>query len=76
MLKLSIMSEEELSHIFGDLDSYIPLHEGKNARPFLAKSGFLQHPEWLEAGQAQGVTQKKKIGSRNLYRCINSFALR
>ncbi|XP_054844117.1 neuroepithelial cell-transforming gene 1 protein isoform X2 [Eublepharis macularius] len=27
MLKLSIMSEEELNHIFGDLDSYIPLHE-------------------------------------------------
>ncbi|XP_074000604.1 neuroepithelial cell-transforming gene 1 protein isoform X2 [Numenius arquata] len=27
MLKLSIMSEEELTHIFGDLDSYIPLHE-------------------------------------------------
>nr|XP_061815115.1 neuroepithelial cell-transforming gene 1 protein-like isoform X1 [Nerophis lumbriciformis] len=26
MLKLSIMSEEELSHIFGDLDAYIPLH--------------------------------------------------
>jgi len=30
MLKLSIMSEEELTHIFGDLDSYIPLHEGKS----------------------------------------------
>lgn len=29
MLKLSIMSEEELTHIFGDLDAYIPLHEGK-----------------------------------------------
>lgn len=27
MLKLCIMSEEELTHIFGDLDSYIPLHE-------------------------------------------------
>ncbi|XP_071243021.1 neuroepithelial cell-transforming gene 1 protein-like isoform X1 [Salvelinus alpinus] len=27
MLKLSIMSEEELTHIFGDLDAYIPLHE-------------------------------------------------
>uniref|UniRef100_A0A8C7G7D5 Neuroepithelial cell transforming 1 n=1 Tax=Oncorhynchus kisutch TaxID=8019 RepID=A0A8C7G7D5_ONCKI len=27
MLKLSIMTEEELTHIFGDLDSYIPLHE-------------------------------------------------
>ncbi|XP_010885338.1 neuroepithelial cell-transforming gene 1 protein isoform X2 [Esox lucius] len=27
MLKLGIMSEEELSHIFGDLDAYIPLHE-------------------------------------------------
>lgn len=30
MLKLSIMSEEELTHIFGDLDSYIPLHEGES----------------------------------------------
>lgn len=29
MLKLSIMTEEELAHIFGDLDAYIPLHEGK-----------------------------------------------
>ncbi|KAM9854180.1 neuroepithelial cell-transforming gene 1 protein-like [Aulostomus maculatus] len=27
MLKLSIMTEEELEHIFGDLDAYIPLHE-------------------------------------------------
>ncbi|XP_067861238.1 neuroepithelial cell-transforming gene 1 protein isoform X2 [Heptranchias perlo] len=27
MLKLSIMSEEELTQIFGALDSYIPLHE-------------------------------------------------
>ncbi|KAM9312780.1 neuroepithelial cell-transforming gene 1 protein [Gastrophryne carolinensis] len=27
MLKLSIMSEEELGQIFGDLDAYIPLHE-------------------------------------------------
>uniref|UniRef100_H0WMR8 Neuroepithelial cell transforming 1 n=1 Tax=Otolemur garnettii TaxID=30611 RepID=H0WMR8_OTOGA len=32
MLKLSIMSEEELAHIFGDLDSYIPLHEDLLAR--------------------------------------------
>lgn len=29
MLKLSIMTEEELTHIFGDLDAYIPLHEGE-----------------------------------------------
>uniref|UniRef100_UPI0037E916C1 neuroepithelial cell-transforming gene 1 protein-like isoform X2 n=1 Tax=Semicossyphus pulcher TaxID=241346 RepID=UPI0037E916C1 len=27
MLKLSIMTEGELAHIFGDLDAYIPLHE-------------------------------------------------
>ncbi|XP_075064660.1 neuroepithelial cell-transforming gene 1 protein isoform X1 [Mixophyes fleayi] len=27
MLKLSIMSEEELAQIFGDLDAYIPVHE-------------------------------------------------
>lgn len=27
MLKLSIMSEEELTHLFGNLDAYIPLHE-------------------------------------------------
>ncbi|XP_004691276.1 PREDICTED: neuroepithelial cell-transforming gene 1 protein isoform X2 [Condylura cristata] len=32
MLKLSIMSEEELAHIFGDLDAYIPLHEDLLAR--------------------------------------------
>ncbi|NWQ72139.1 ARHG8 protein, partial [Neopipo cinnamomea] len=31
MLKLAIMSEEELTHIFGDLDSYIPLHEGESS---------------------------------------------
>ncbi|KAL0968745.1 hypothetical protein UPYG_G00271160 [Umbra pygmaea] len=27
MLKLSIMTEEELTQIFGDLDAYIPLHQ-------------------------------------------------
>lgn len=27
MLKLCIMTEEELAHIFGDLDAYIPVHE-------------------------------------------------
>ncbi|XP_030587569.1 neuroepithelial cell-transforming gene 1 protein-like [Archocentrus centrarchus] len=27
MLKLSIMTEEELAHIFGGLDAYIPLHQ-------------------------------------------------
>ncbi|XP_032956595.1 neuroepithelial cell-transforming gene 1 protein isoform X1 [Rhinolophus ferrumequinum] len=32
MLKLSIMSEEELTQIFGDLDAYIPLHEALLAR--------------------------------------------
>ncbi|KAK2500224.1 hypothetical protein MC885_000522, partial [Smutsia gigantea] len=32
MLKLSIMSEEELTHIFGDLDAYTPLHEDLLAR--------------------------------------------
>ncbi|KAK2499114.1 hypothetical protein MC885_005298 [Smutsia gigantea] len=32
MLKLSIMSEEELTHIFGDLDAHIPLHEDLLAR--------------------------------------------
>ncbi|KAG8138509.1 putative RCJMB04 17c24 protein [Naja naja] len=40
MLKLSIMSEEELSHIFGDLDSYIPLHED-----FLEKLGQVTRPD-------------------------------
>lgn len=30
MLKLSIITEEELAHIFGDLDAYIPLHEGRS----------------------------------------------
>lgn len=28
MLKLSIMTEQELTQIFGTLDSLIPLHEG------------------------------------------------
>uniref|UniRef100_W5NF50 Neuroepithelial cell transforming 1 n=1 Tax=Lepisosteus oculatus TaxID=7918 RepID=W5NF50_LEPOC len=37
MLKLSIMSEEELTHIFGDLDSYIPLHEDLHAQLARAK---------------------------------------
>nr|XP_033813931.1 neuroepithelial cell-transforming gene 1 protein isoform X2 [Geotrypetes seraphini] len=40
MLKLSIMSEEELAHIFGDLDSYIPLHED-----FLARMGEATQPD-------------------------------
>lgn len=30
MLKLSIMTEHELTQIFGTLDSLIPLHEGKH----------------------------------------------
>lgn len=30
------MSEEELTAIFGDLDAYIPLHEGKHNNPFLS----------------------------------------
>lgn len=38
MLKLSIMSEEELTHIFGDLDSYIPLHEGQMCNLIVIKS--------------------------------------
>lgn len=40
MLKLSIMSEEELTHIFGDLDAYIPLHEGQfyPSFPFVSKA--------------------------------------
>lgn len=32
MLKLCIMTEEELAHIFGDLDAYIPLHEGNSSK--------------------------------------------
>ncbi|KAJ3612182.1 hypothetical protein NHX12_020459 [Muraenolepis orangiensis] len=32
MLKLSIMSEEELTQIFGNLDAYIPLHQELLAR--------------------------------------------
>ncbi|XP_056454494.1 neuroepithelial cell-transforming gene 1 protein-like [Gadus chalcogrammus] len=32
MLKLSIMTEEELAHIFGELDTYIPLHEDLYAK--------------------------------------------
>lgn len=33
MLKLSIMTEQELTQIFGTLDSLIPLHEGRQERP-------------------------------------------
>ena len=42
MLKLSIMSEEELTHIFGDLDAYIPLHEGQlcSSLPFVSEQPF------------------------------------
>lgn len=40
MLKLSIMSEEELTHIFGDLDSYIPLHEGESSSVLGARWGL------------------------------------
>ena len=32
MLKLSIMCEEELTQIFGNLDAYIPLHQELLAR--------------------------------------------
>ena len=42
MLKLSIMSEEELTHIFGDLGAYIPLHEGQlcSSLPFVSEQPF------------------------------------
>lgn len=42
MLKLRIMTEEELAHIFGDLDAYIPLHEGNYGinKGLLLNSGF------------------------------------
>ncbi|XP_029472757.1 neuroepithelial cell-transforming gene 1 protein [Rhinatrema bivittatum] len=40
MLKLSIMSGDELAHLFGDLDSYIPLHED-----FLARMGEATRPD-------------------------------
>lgn len=33
MLKLSIMTEQELNQIFGTLDSLIPLHEGMQEPP-------------------------------------------
>jgi len=32
MLKLSIMSEDELTQIFGNLDTYIPMHQELLAR--------------------------------------------
>lgn len=35
MLKLSIMTEQELNQIFGTLDSLIPLHEGKTQIVFV-----------------------------------------
>lgn len=36
MLKLSIMTEQELNQIFGTLESLIPLHEGR-----MEPEGFL-----------------------------------
>lgn len=44
MLKLSIMSEEELTAIFGDLDAYIPLHEGES-RTNILFTHFLCHDQ-------------------------------
>ena len=43
MLKLSIMTEQELNQIFGTLDSLIPLHEGEGSgRAFPRSATYAQ----------------------------------
>lgn len=47
MLKLSIMTEQELNQIFGTLDSLIPLHEGAFRPPTPSPSSHAQRfPLW------------------------------
>lgn len=45
MLKLSIMTEQELNQIFGTLDSLIPLHEGKRGHLVVSSpiSNLIEH---------------------------------
>lgn len=47
MLKLSIMTEQELNQIFGTLDSLIPLHEGRQEPPV----EVIWSPCWPITGQ-------------------------
>ncbi|XP_062990650.1 neuroepithelial cell-transforming gene 1 protein isoform X1 [Elgaria multicarinata webbii] len=69
MLKLSIMSEEELTHIFGDLDSYIPLHED-----FLARLGEATRPDGTV--EQIGPILVKWLPGLNAYKgyCSNQLA--
>lgn len=69
MLKLSIMSEEELTHIFGDLDSYIPLHED-----FLTKLGEATKPDGTV--EQIGPILVKWLPGLNAYKayCSNQLA--
>ncbi|KAL8222502.1 UNVERIFIED_CONTAM: nucleolar protein net1 [Gekko kuhli] len=69
MLKLSIMSEEELTHIFGDLDSYIPLHED-----FLARLAEATRPDGTV--EQIGPILVKWLPGLNAYKayCSNQLA--
>nr|XP_060632375.1 neuroepithelial cell-transforming gene 1 protein isoform X2 [Anolis sagrei ordinatus] len=69
MLKLSIMSEEELTHIFGDLDSYIPLHED-----LLARLGEATRPDGTV--EQIGAILVKWLPGLNAYKayCSNQLA--
>uniref|UniRef100_A0A7N8YCX8 Neuroepithelial cell-transforming gene 1 protein-like n=1 Tax=Mastacembelus armatus TaxID=205130 RepID=A0A7N8YCX8_9TELE len=69
MLKLSIMTEEELTHIFGDLDAYIPLHED-----LLVKLTEGTCPDGTVAQIGQIVTDW--LPGLNAYKnyCSNQFA--
>ncbi|MEQ2192061.1 nucleolar protein net1, partial [Xenoophorus captivus] len=75
MLKLSIMSEEELTHIFGNLDDYIPLHEDLLAR--LSKATGLNAYKEYCSNQlaAKALLDQKKQDRRVqdfLQRCLES----
>nr|XP_049578380.1 neuroepithelial cell-transforming gene 1 protein isoform X1 [Syngnathus scovelli] len=69
MLKLAIMTEDELEHIFGDLDAYIPLHQD-----LLAKLTHGTSPDGTVAQIGQMVIDW--LPGLNAYRnyCSNQLA--
>lgn len=60
MLKLSIMTEQELNQIFGTLDSLIPLHEGR------------KHCDITGWGVFMGVTWLK-VSHHSLLSCSSTY---